>query len=100
MNCATLNGRSHPGGVRITVSELANDTKRKESGARETTRGFVWRLPAAPRARTVSALVPDGGTSWGGNMSRTNRCALWLLPAVFGLVFLLAPRASVAGPGY
>ena len=33
-------------------------------------------------------------------MSRTNRCALWLLPAVFGLGFLLAPRASVAGPGY
>jgi hypothetical protein len=33
-------------------------------------------------------------------MSRTNRCALWLLPAVFGLGFLLAPRASVAAPGY
>lgn len=33
-------------------------------------------------------------------MSRTNRCALWLLPAVFGLGFLLAPRSSAAAPGY
>lgn len=33
-------------------------------------------------------------------MSRMNRCALWVLPAALGLGFLLAPRASLAAPGY